>query len=330
MKDCFGTIDPDLQPSVDLWIALLALELKAVSCCFLWSFRERMLPVFTPSLTVYKIMRKKFVVPYSVLYSDLNKARERRTLREKDLHESWNEWLNWTLVRNWKVDMENLTNKYVAVESKSKRGRLKNKGKMKRQKLRCCFLRHILHSKCIKSCRFTVGLSLVLVNYSEVCHSSRSTKGKEKWLPLELASVTFEGLPSFPSKACRLKEQRLSWNLDLFSPWFFWAGGFLPHYVPVPCPPPPVAYSLMCDGGEVGKPRRRGKDDGRRKDLSTVSSFALFSCPACCLIAAHAPGFSETNTEAAKQVQMKRNLSKLGMWLQLHCNTRQAWCCWFH
>lgn len=92
MKDCFGTIDPDLQPSVDLWIALLALELKAVSCCFLWSFRERMLPVFTPSLTnfriVYKIACKKSVVPYSVLYSDLNKARERRTLREKDLHES--------------------------------------------------------------------------------------------------------------------------------------------------------------------------------------------------------------------------------------------------
>lgn len=77
----------------------------------------------------------------------------------------------------------------------SKRERYKDK-QMCRTKLGCYFFRHIFHSKFAKSCRFTLGLSLVLVNYSEVCHSSRSTEGEGKWLPLELASVSLEVLLS--------------------------------------------------------------------------------------------------------------------------------------
>lgn len=63
-------------------------------------------------------------------------------------------------------------------------------------KLGCYFFQHIFHSKFTKSCRHTLGLSLVLVNYSEVCHSSCSTKGGGKWHPLELARVSLEVLLS--------------------------------------------------------------------------------------------------------------------------------------
>lgn len=63
-------------------------------------------------------------------------------------------------------------------------------------KLGCYFFRHIFHSKFAKSCRLTLGLSLVLFNYSEVCHSSCSTKGEGKWLPLELARLFLEVLLS--------------------------------------------------------------------------------------------------------------------------------------
>lgn len=72
------------------------------------------------------------------------------------------------------------------------------------------------------------------------------------------------------------------------------------------------------------EPRGRGRADGRREALQALASFALFSCPVWCLKAAQGLGFTETNTEAAKQVGMKRNISKLGMRLRLRGNTRQA------
>lgn len=49
------------------------------------------------------------------------------------------------------------------------------------------------------------------------------------------------------------------------------------------------------------EPSRRGRADGRRKALQALVSFVLFSCPVWCLKAAQGPGFTETNTEAAKR-----------------------------
>lgn len=92
MKDCFGTIDRVLQPSINLWVALLALfGIKSpVFCYFLWSFRERMLSVFSPSLantsgscTWWQVRGTMFSVV--LLASQQSQGEEHE---EEDVHES--------------------------------------------------------------------------------------------------------------------------------------------------------------------------------------------------------------------------------------------------
>lgn len=77
--------------------------------------------------------------------------------------------------------------------------------------------------------------------------------------------------------------------------------------------PPSV---IWCSDVMVGRWRRprRGRDDGSRKDLFAVYGFVLLVTPHTVKFKCSGPpGFSETNTEAAKQGEMRRNLSKLGM-----------------